>query len=423
MARWAVIGAVAAVPMELLAPRSAQATIINIQAGNNPDHFDLFTTATPTDTITIQKDTNSSVSLTYSSNSTGLSVPATGSIGSGNGKTASLAMTLVNNANGSASAGNKTYLVTIHNASTSQTDPIETVTASVYDHALVTAPTVTIRLTQGQTATSAITLQNLLNSSVQRDDAKISAISAGANGFTTTYSGTTTIAASDSVFNTAFNAQFIATQANITAGLSKNFTITYGDTNTTYTGANGNNQSATLTVNATIDKLSELVNTNTNINSGRTSLGSVAPIKTGTGTYIPGVLTNINGGSGASKGTVTINMGAANGQTAQFGSDKAIILLDFVSTTNLSQLTADLASFGYSYTTTGDQLTGAFSTYDLEFSMSGITGSTDYFDFDYSKYGLLVKNVAVVPEPTSCGMLLSAGIGYLLTRRKRTNKR
>lgn len=171
---------------------------------------------------------------------------------------------------------------------------------------------------------------------------------------------------------------------------------------------------------------------------GGHDLGSVPVTKTGPGDYVPGYADNINSGNGFTHGTLTVDVAPA-GQS--FNGDIGVFLLDFgdsPDTGDMASLDADLSSFGYSFydavtgahngistagiLTTYDPHLGAGHAYDLELNLGG-TGSSNptYFDFDFGKYsagsGLAVRNIAVVPEPTS--LLIVSGVGALLLMRRR----
>jgi hypothetical protein len=175
------------------------------------------------------------------------------------------------------------------------------------------------------------------------------------------------------------------------------------------------------------------------------NLGSVTVTKAAAGDYLPGYADGINSGNGVKAGTLTINVTGGSG----FAPDPSVFLLDLSSITNasnpangldagLSALENELAADGYSYVdrfgNTNANLTtvdlNTFRTlsrdYDLELLFNpGPASSPSYFDFNFanSSYNSIgnVVNIAAVPEPAGCGLLIAAAVAAMSMRwRKRS---
>jgi hypothetical protein len=327
-------------------------------------------------------------------------------------------------------------------------------TANVFDHALITAGTSpqTMRLTQGSSKSVTYALTNA-GASAQRDSGTVSSGGSANTGFSTNFSGPVTVGSGTSSSN--YSATYTAAAANGTSSPTGTYNFTYGDTDT-YAG-HQTGQTATLTVNAKVDAIAEHVTSNTDTGNANTTstaayrqlsgyggnnLGTATVTKVGAGSYIPGFIDNINGGAGVSRGTATVAV-VPSGQS--FNGETGVFLLDFGDpttdlTTNLTNLDADLAAGGYAFydDVTGahngvatdstlaavDPHLGAGHAYDLELDLGG-TGTTNptYFDFDFGKYntgsGLLVENLAVIPEPSATIALMGVATVALLPRRRR----
>jgi hypothetical protein len=270
-------------------------------------------------------------------------------------------------------------------------------------------------VTQGQTINFNYSLSNPTSGSAQRDGATITAVSPDQNGFTSGYTGSTTIAsgASSSVYTGTFT-------STASAPTSQVYDFTYGDQHN-YAGYNNNNQTATLTVAPIVDALVEVVGSNSNaLADGRpliqgTSTGSdnsTIYVTENNGNYSPGTLTNLNNGQGASQGYANIVVDNASGQPTNYLPSSMWVDFTFSTGSNLSALESALTAFGYSWTNSpaNNQL-----AIDLPVSLV----SDPVLDFNFSNYaGVDVTGLAAVPEPSSLS-LLAISSACLIARRRR----
>jgi len=161
--------------------------------------------------------------------------------------------------------------------------------------------------------------------------------------------------------------------------------------------------------------------------------GTINVTKVGAGAYIPGFA---NGVSGATAGTGAIaDFAAISGFAA---GDQEIYALKLLvggtapTTTQMNSIVADIggqsgdgvntvASLIGSPTGLAGQIAGLFPGYDLMLTVTS-GSATPFLGFDFSQEtnvaGVVVTNIAAVPEPASAAILL-IGSGLILGRRKR----
>ena len=164
------------------------------------------------------------------------------------------------------------------------------------------------------------------------------------------------------------------------------------------------------------------------------------------GSYVPGTATAINGG-GASGGD------AANYVKVQGfnpANDPHVFVLNLdnngspltpgngttADDARIAQIVSDInATYGSNVATalTSTGFQGQFAGYDVAINLNGVA-SSEYFAFNFSGYtatdansnpitGVTVTDIAVVPEPTSLGLLALGGLGVLGGRRRRNKGR
>jgi PEP-CTERM motif len=302
-------------------------------------------------------------------------------------------------------------------------------------------------VTQGQTVNYGYTLSNPTNGSALRDSALVTAVSADGNGYTSGFSGSATIGSGNS--SGTYTGSFAASP---TAAASQTFNFTYGDADS-YQGYNNNNQTATLTVNPTVNALVEMVPTNTNaVAAGRPLLQGtqfgVNPEAGGTtndytvyvtnngGTFSASPLTNLN----ANSGYVYVQVDDQNGNPSSFGANPIDLFFNFNSGGSLSNLESDLTAFDYTwYDASGNYSTGngqeangstgalgVMPGYSLEVVVPTVAGDP-VMDFDFSNpnygglsvNGLTASSIEDLPEPATSMMMTLGAVGVLLKRRRR----
>jgi hypothetical protein len=159
----------------------------------------------------------------------------------------------------SATAGanqNGSFTLSDHNsASSGQTG---SVTVGVFDHALVPNQILTPQVTQGQTVNFNYSLSNPVSGSAQRDGATVAAVSPDSGGYTSGYSGATTITEGQS--SQTYTGSFTSTFG---APTSQTYDFAYGDQHN-YLGYNNDNQTAMLTIDPQVNALVEVVGSNSN---------------------------------------------------------------------------------------------------------------------------------------------------------------
>ena len=161
--------------------------------------------------------------------------------------------------------------------------------------------------------------------------------------------------------------------------------------------------------------------------------GTINVTKVGANSYVPGFA---NGVSGATAGTGAI---ADFAQVSGFAAgDQEIYALKLLvggtapTTTQMNSIVADIggqtgdgvstvASLIGGPTGLAGQIAGLFPGYDLMLTVTSGT-ATPFLGFDFSQEtnvaGVVVTNIAAVPEPASAAILL-IGSSLLLGRRKR----
>jgi len=162
--------------------------------------------------------------------------------------------------------------------------------------------------------------------------------------------------------------------------------------------------------------------------------GTINVTKVGASSYVPGFA---NGVSGATAGTGAItDFAAISGFAA---GDQEIYALKLLvggsapTTTQMNSIVADIggqsgdgvstvASLIGGPTGLAGQIAGLFPGYDLMLTVTSGT-ATPFLGFDFSQEtnvaGVVVTNIAAVPEPASAAILLIGSASLLLGRRKR----
>jgi hypothetical protein len=161
--------------------------------------------------------------------------------------------------------------------------------------------------------------------------------------------------------------------------------------------------------------------------------GNINVTKVGTGSYIPGFANAVSGataGTGAIADFAAISGFAAGDQ--EIYALKLLVGSSTPTTTQMNSIVADIAgqsgdgvstvaSLIGSPTGLAGQIAGLFPGYDLMLTVSS-GSATPFLGFDFSQEtnvgGVVVTNIAAVPEPASAAILL-IGSSLLLGRRKR----
>ena len=146
-------------------------------------------------------------SLNFStSNGSNISGSASGSVAANSTSSATSGLAF----SSSTAGANQTGSFTVNDPNSVNSGQAGNVTVSVVDHALVPNQILTPQVTQGQTVNFNYALSNPTNGSAFRDGAVVTGVSADGNGYSSGYSGTTTIGsgASSSNFTGSFTSAY-----------------------------------------------------------------------------------------------------------------------------------------------------------------------------------------------------------------------